>query len=314
MKRQIFFAIFTAVLIFFTHPSASASGTDVVNSTVQWRDNRLSINVEDVPLDQLVSAIAGKTGLEIHGLNLLKGEVTANFSGLSLHEGLVTLLQGANYCLQEPSNVKDAHYVLSLISYAIPPGTNLRAHNPAAESNAFKIPASAGYVPEQYRKLYGFAAQGNMKALSQAISAGDTTAQTIGIKLVAKQDPDKATRLAITAAKSADSNQRLTAIQLLAELDNKRATEALGQALSDPDVGIRQAAVSGLYGQTSKNAVILLAEALQDSNESIRMQALDFLAGKGADGVAGINKALASEDPQLRDRAHELLEQVAAAE
>lgn len=316
MPHRLFFTVLAAVLGFFMCSAECADAhTRLADSVVEWRHERLSVSAAGVPLADVLGVIAGKTGLEIHGMELINGDVHADFADVSLHEALTTLLQGANYCLQDPAGQKDAHYVLSVLSYVARPATGSQAAKAAAGgalTQAIKVPATAGYVPEPYRELYGFATKGDSKALRQAIRTGDTAAQAIAMQLLAKLDADEAVGAAAEAAKNPDPVRRLSAIQALAELDNKRATEALGEALADPDVSIRQAAVSGLHGQTSPDALTLLAEAMRDKNESIRALALDFLAEKGADGVASIRTALENEDPRLRERAGELLKQLSA--
>ena len=311
MRFKIFPAISVVILTLLSAVAFATDGPKPDNLSVEWQQKRLSLVAENAPLPQIMLAIANKTGMEVHGLEFLIGTAKVKFSKLPLALALKALLPNASYLLQEPTGSKDNHPVLSVLSYN--PGNPAQTttdNSSDTSANSTKVPATAGYVPVQYRNLYAYAEKGNIQALKQAIKKGEPTSQFIATQLLAQKNPGMASELAAETAKSADPNRRLNAIQALSELDNNRSTKALGAALQDPDLGVRNAAVLGLHNQTSTNAVALLAGALQDEDASIRILALDLLAEKGTEGVAGINEALASNDPQLREHAQELLQQI----
>ncbi len=311
-------SIVASVFLLLLPPSLWAEAEPKSKSediSVEWRAERLDVSANNAPLTDVMLSIAGKTGLEIHGIEYLKGSIQANVKQKPLPIALKELLQRANYLLQERSAFKNAHPVLTVLSFNASNINQETDKSAQADSNkAIKVPASAGYVPEQYRKLYVYAEKGNIRALKQVIETGENAAQEIATKLLAQKDPALASELAAETAKSTDPNRRLSAIQSLSELDNALAAKALGTALNDPDLGVRNAAVMGLHNQTSSNAISYLAQALQDENASIRILALDLLAEKGTNGVAGINEAMASNDPQLREHAQELLQQIIPGE
>ncbi len=308
-----------ASLILFLSPQTlwaeEAPKAKSENISVEWRAQRLDVSANNAPLTDVLLSIAEKTSLEIHGIEYLKGNIQANVKQQPLPIALKELLQRANYLLQESHGFKNTHPVLTVLSFNT---SNLNQEPDKSaqvdSDQAFKVPASAGYVPEQYRKLYEYAEKGNIKALKQVIETGETAAQEIATKLLAQKDPALASELAVETAKSSDSNRRLSAVQSLSEFDNAQAAKALAEALNDPDLGVRNAAVMGLNNQTSNNAATYLTQALQDEDASIRLLALDLLAEKGTDGIAGINEAMASNDPQLREHAQELLQQIIPGE
>jgi hypothetical protein len=62
-------------------------------------DEKISADVENVPLSQVLNAMAASVGLEIKG-SVSPGEMASvNFSNLSLDEALKRLLLGYNYVL-----------------------------------------------------------------------------------------------------------------------------------------------------------------------------------------------------------------------
>lgn len=283
--------------------------------SVVWRNERLDVSANNALLPEVMLAVAGKTGLEINGLAYLKGNIQAKVVQMPLPLALKELLQHASYLLQESPEKNNSHPVLTVLSFNDP---NLKEQSdkpiPDGSPETVKIPASAGYVPKEFHKIYAYAQKGDIQSLKKVIETGENTSQEIATKLLAQLDPALASELAVETAKNADPNRRLSAIQSLSELDNARAASALGTALNDPDIGVRSAAVLGLHNQTSNKAITYLTEALQDEDSSIRLLALDLLAEKGTDGVAGINEATASNDPQLRERAQELLHQIIPGE
>lgn len=300
--------------LFFPHQTLCAgeeSKAKSKNFSIEWRAERLDILANNAPLTEVMLSIADKTGLEIHGIEYLKGTIQANVIQQPLPIALKELLQRANYLLQESPVLKNAHPVLTVLSFNTSNVNQAPDKSVQGESKtAFKVPASAGYVSEEYRKIYEYAENGHFQALKNIIETGDTASQEIATKLLAQKNPALASELAAETAKSNDSNRRLSAIQSLSELNSTLATQTLGNALNDPDLGVRNAAVMGLHNQTSNNAVTYLTQALQDEDASIRLLALDLLAEKGSDGIAGINEAMASNDPQLKEHAQELLNQI----
>lgn len=315
MKQQAVLVGSLTLLLLFR--SASCASVDNVAKgvwDVQGTRQSLTVKAHGAPLAEVLQAVAEKTGLVVYGGHLLKGETEASFADLPLLSALSKLLYGVNYFLQEPSELNGFRYVLSVVPSASQTSVSMPSSPDASAATAPALPAYAGYVPEQYRRLYDFAKTGDVEALRKAATNGDATTQALAVQLLARQHPADATRIAAEAAASPDPNRRLNAIQSLAELDNADAAKALGQALRDPDTGIRQAAVLGLHGQTSVEAIPLLTQALQDKEAAIRLLAVDILMERGTDGAAGVKEALQSDDPKLRDHARELLERLAGAE
>ncbi|MGR8934564.1 MAG: HEAT repeat domain-containing protein [Gammaproteobacteria bacterium] len=316
MKMLIFMLGFAAIQMCYPQLAQSAENRNLPAGewALTWERQKLSVNAEAVPLARILLAIADKTGLVVFGVEHLQAATTTRFTEQSLNAGLHILLKGINYGLQEPSELNGWHYVLSVLSAASLPSAAQNSAVFEKEQATAVVPASAGYVPEQYRYLYGYAKNSDVTALCQAVYDGDATVQAIALQLLARQDPAEATRAAVAAAKNSDPGRRLNAVQALAEMDNTEAVNALGRALSDSDIAVRQSAVMGLHAQTSPQATSMLVQALQDQDESVRILAMNLLEEKGGEGMAGIGEALHSDNALLREQAQELLQRITATE
>ena len=63
---------------------AAAWGSDTANPksdilSIEYRHERLKVVADNVPLSLAMLAIADKTGLEIHGIEFLKGNIKTSF-------------------------------------------------------------------------------------------------------------------------------------------------------------------------------------------------------------------------------------------
>jgi len=317
MKTNLIYAIALIVLVL---PCVNVSGAESLASKtktikVEWQQQLLTVSADNVPIAKVILAIAEKTGMKINGIECLTDTTQAHISKLPLVLALKEILKNASYLLQEPSADNNHHIALSILSDT----AKTNQFSKSAESDkhlspSIKISGDAGFVPTEYQKLYVYAAEGNIAALKAAIKTADSSSQVIATRLLTKINPSVASNLAVDAAQSENPNQRITAVQILSELDSMESTKALGVAVHDPNYSVRNSAVLGLHNQTSTKAIAYLTEALQDEEASIRALALDLLAEKGIDGVAGINQALASNDPQLKERAQELLNQIISSD
>jgi len=292
---------------------ADAQGAEpsaVPSLQVDWNGERLSVSADAVPLADALRAVAGKTGLEILGIELLRGNASASFANLSLRDGLKVLLKDVGYALRGPS-AEQPGFFLSIVSGP----THQPATTPTASAesdNRCDVPSAAGYVAENHRALHCWALDGDLQSLRQAALSDDSERRTLALRLLAELDPEQATELAAAASRDPDPNHRLNGLQILGDLDNPAATAALGDALADSNATIRHAAVDGLMGQTSADVLPLLERALWDPDESVRALALELLAQRGAAAVASVDAALGHSDPELRARARELREQMPA--
>jgi hypothetical protein len=95
-------------------PARAAAPQD--SPQVSYRNGRLSVTAEGVPLRDVLHGVAGATGLEITGLEALSEPVTISLTAVPLREGLRRLLARLNYVLlEEPGREQSTRPIRVLI-------------------------------------------------------------------------------------------------------------------------------------------------------------------------------------------------------
>ena len=82
------------------NPSA---GLAQVAPAIEWDGGRLSVQAEQVPLRDVLDAVARRTGVAFSGTALLQDDVSFDFASLSLGEALKQLAAGFNHVIVEES-------------------------------------------------------------------------------------------------------------------------------------------------------------------------------------------------------------------
>jgi len=70
-------------------------------AAIEWDGGRLSVQVDQVPLRDVLAAVAHRTGVAFRGTASLQDDVSFHFSGLSLDEALTQLAAGFNHVVVE---------------------------------------------------------------------------------------------------------------------------------------------------------------------------------------------------------------------
>jgi hypothetical protein len=91
-RMAAFLVLLTLCLVSFS-PAA-------VSLKIEWKNQRLSVKAERVPLSMVLREVIRKTRIQIQGLDQLQGNmVSARFSTLPLDDALKRLLVNVNYAL-----------------------------------------------------------------------------------------------------------------------------------------------------------------------------------------------------------------------
>ncbi len=96
------FTYWTFIILFLFIPvfCSGALGkrkTDDSSSVIQAKDNLLTVNVKDIPLNKVLMEIANQVPIKIVLFTPAKEHLVANFSQLPMEEGLEQLLSNYNY-------------------------------------------------------------------------------------------------------------------------------------------------------------------------------------------------------------------------
>ena len=70
-------------------------------AAIEWDGGRLSVQADQVPLRDVLAAVAHRTGVAFRGTASLQDDVSFHFSGLSLDEALTQLAAGFNHVVVE---------------------------------------------------------------------------------------------------------------------------------------------------------------------------------------------------------------------
>jgi hypothetical protein len=90
-------AIVSAAVALLTPAAALAQ----VPLAIEWDGGLLSVEAEQVPLREVLDAVARRTGVAFRGTASLQDDVSFHFSGLSLEEALKQLAAGFNHVVVE---------------------------------------------------------------------------------------------------------------------------------------------------------------------------------------------------------------------
>jgi len=258
---------------------------------VEWREDRLSVSAERAPLAEILREVGRRTGLVVHGLETLRGDVSIAFSDLSLEEGLRRLLARVDHVLvEEPSPEGAGAPTLTVI---------------LAGTASGGVPAPAG-APKSHHAAVVHREPAERIAL--ALADRDPTLRRWGMERVAEQSDSSALVRLLDGLRDADPGVREEAIAGLGQY-GEAVVEPLRALLGRESVpAVRQAAIQ-LLGQVGGEAVApLLGELLGDRDSLTRVAVVEALGhAGGAIAAAALSAAASDADAGVRLAARQTL-------
>jgi hypothetical protein len=271
---------------------------------IGWRGGRLTLSAERVPLATILVAVMRRTGLEVQGLENVQGEVSVELAGVTLKEGLESLLAHTDYVLQDftgPSGSARVR-VLILDRQNSPGGQELVAtHTPIQPSNI------------QGLKLEAMKAdQANLEELRKALQDSDPAVRAAALEALSQEDAQTAAKMLseLPGAKQGGVD-RLQALQRLVQngqSDGAAVLSSLADALRDKDPAVRAFAIQNLAGRGGAEAMGYLRDAFHDLDPANRMLALESVVQRDG-GQQLLEDAMQDPDDSVRSTAAELLKQ-----
>ena len=223
---------------------------------VQVQDRRLTIDVQNVPLPQVLSVLKNEIGLQTvvtaEENSFRRATVSARFSNLSLETGMQRLLHGWSYALvnqDAPSGVR-----LFILGRKVEsPSSENISH---ADQTAFPQPGFGNTLAEQDQKAAYYSAQETLVTEPPATESG-LRAQLL----------------------SAQPEQRVNAISRLQSVPNGDFRESVRQLIRhDPSPEVRAAALDWLMlNDASPDALQLLQQVASGSDRELRTSAAEQL-------------------------------------
>ena len=274
---------------------SAAAGLDV-----QVEGERISADLSQVPIADVLTAVAEQTGARLSIRGNLGTVRPQAFSGVPLVEALPQLAQPNGLLLRfAPATGGDGRRLVAIV--AVGPGAG-----PAGDGSGWEMRATPSIARLDPRKglppgFWNYDGDAPLPELEQRITQLGAIASTRGPAAMA------AATYVLTA--DPDPQARKAALGVLAALrpsDNGR--KALTQAVADVDPEVRAAALRAL-ARGGEKPVALLAQALKgDTDIGVRMAAMENLSGKDGElARAVLQGALGDTNPQVREAAKQAL-------
>src|SRR5512132_358436 len=274
----------------------------VAGLDVRVEGERISADLSQVPIADVLSAIAEQTGAKLSIRGDLGTVLPQAFSGVPLVDALPHLAQPNGVLLRfAPAEGGDRRRLVAIL--AVAPG----AAGPVVDGSGPQARASPSIGRLDPRKglppgFWNYDGDAPLPELEQriaqlgAIASTRGPASTAATTYVLRADPDPQARKA--------------AIGVLAGLrPSDDARKALTQAVADPDAEVRAAALRALSRGGGEKPVALLAQAAKgDTDIGVCRAAIENLSGKDGElARAVLEGALGDTNPQVREAAKQAL-------
>jgi HEAT repeats len=257
------FGVVAALLPAGRAPAAEAP-TPAPTMEVTVGEGRLSVNLRDAPLADVLRLIGQEARLKVHLDGQLRTPITGIFSGLPLEAGIRRLTRGhSSTFAYSPQSAGHAARLTEIWIIESDPATPVDPRARAA----------------RLASLGGLGRRGDDGAVAE-------------LSRILAQDPDPVIRtqaaLALSRARNAQATPALTAalgdqhplvriqaVHGLQRVEGERAAEALGRVLlSDPDPSVRRVAAGALASLRDAAAGSALDTAMSaDGDASVRQAA-----------------------------------------
>jgi hypothetical protein len=265
------------------HPGVVAMTSSQETLTVTYHEGRLSVRAEQMPLVRILQEITRRTGLEVRALSSLPQDVSVQFAGLPLLDGLRRLLASVNYLLliaPSPQGSTQPTQVLVFGRGTTPSSGRLpkEAHPPVEESIT-------------------------VEALRQAMADADPSVRQWAIERLGEQGDAQAFPHLLAALDDADSRVRQAALTSLSQYGEmaREPLQALLRSEQDDAVRIAALQVLGQVGRGDEEAIAFLRQMPMDDEPHLRAAVVETLGQVGGPRATDALHAAAHDaDPEVR--------------
>jgi hypothetical protein len=304
-------------------PGAVAASSSQEILAVMYKAGRLSVHAERMPLGRILEEVARQTGLDVRGGASLQQDVSVQFAGLPLFDGLRRLLARVNYLLlieRSPEGNIQRMQALVFRREASPSfGRFAReAPTPSTEGIASEAPwqAMADADPSVRRwAVERLGEQGDAQAFTRLLAALDDADPGVRQGALASLSQYGAMALEPLQAflrREQDHIVRVVALQMLGQVGSvdEATVMLLQEMLTDHHPYIRAAVVEALGSVGGPRATDALHTAARDGDPEVRLSALRALALHVHDALAqaAVEQHLDDADEAVRGGAAALLE------
>jgi HEAT repeat protein len=272
--------------------------------TVKWANDRLSVHAPSAPLADVMAEVARQTGLSIVGADKLQGDVSADFTDLTIADALKTLLADVNYFVQQQAATDKGRVGLSVRVHSMARVTE-RA---SPSGGALRVPAIDAMIAAETEELEEEKKEAEddpdvaeerrmyLETARQLVESGAFGGTATVAQLENYLDGD-------------NPELRLEAAKALADRPIADALSALLDALMDDSIEVRRVAISALGRAGDRDSLQHIGLLLENDDDlSVRYSALRVLALRADPASAQYLKKVANDqDDTVREAAQQML-------
>ena len=272
--------------------------------TVVWQDGKLTVRAERAPLAAVLLSLMRRTGIEVHGLDKVDEEVSVQFAGVKLKDGLENLLARTDYVLENSRAPNGAIRLRVLIL------GERRGQGKAAVLDTTQAKQAAGTQDSTAAETAAHRA--NLEEVRKALEDSDPVVRAAALAALSEENPQAVSEVMADLPESRKASmRRLQALQQMAQddrSDGQTVLSALGDALKDNDPAVQAFAVQGLTDRGDPESMEFLQNAFRGLDSANRMLAVETAVQKGG-GLQILQDAMQDPDRSIRSAAAELLKQ-----
>ena len=287
-----------------------ASGPAIAGLDVKIEGERISADLSQVPIADVLSAVAEQTGAQLSIRGDLGTVRPQAFSRVPLAEALPRVVQPNGVLLHFGPAESGGRRLIAI--RAVAPGASAQASGPGqpgAETDAGR-PPNLRKTPISHRDPRRGLPAGmwDYDKGETALPVEKRMAQLIDIARTRGQGATSAINYALVA--DPDPRVRITAIRALAGLQHSpEARQALTQAVADADPQVRTEALQTLSRGAGDKPIALLAQVIKgDADRQVRLAAIENLSGNDGDLARAVLQGVLNDpDAEMRQAAEQAM-------
>lgn len=279
--HQRLFPLWAGLLVISGLAPPFAGGVEITDTLlVKYADGQVSVSARNVPVTDIIEAIADQAGLRLVEHVEIDRQVTLDIDAQPLPDALAIILDDDSFTLyQAAPDADDDADVIPGTLWVFSTGTSLA---PAATVfyEAVLYRGTVREKKEAIRELRRLGTPAAVQALSLAL--GDDDVRDAALSALSRIGSDEALSAIASVSLDSDPRARGEAAAALGSGDRETAARYLAMALDDPDPRVRMAVVESLadvpFGTVPDQlTVATLTRALRDEDPEVRMSAVDAM-------------------------------------
>lgn len=234
---------------------------------VQVQGQHLTVRVRDIPLERILGEIAHQTWIRVVFHGSAESRLSADFSNVSLDEGLRRLSREMNcaFIFASKKSERDEVEIREIIIYPEGPETGTKAVEPVMIGGEKR-------VPEEQKEVF-------LVSLLRSLEDKDPLVREGAVDFLSEfRDEKVMEHLSMVLLEDQDEDVRASAARALGNFRDERAMDALLNALQDEEFWVRENVLRALGQVGGVMGISGLEAALEDEDKDTRELAADLLA------------------------------------